>query len=116
MILRSLLDWVTRSKESKLPRHLADSSIQTTEYEGYARYVYPTRYLNSASAIRQGKVYYIKIVKETEYRGKTELQSRHKVHLLDNPLPLYYVVEKDWRAEWIPVELCHPYQSFALAC
>ena len=117
MILTRLRDWATRFSRSSQPRHLADSSIQTTEYEGYAKYVKPTFYINSLYEIKQGDIDYIKIIKETKYQGKTEICSRHVVYLLDKP-PLVpsYCPSSDWRSEWVPVELFRYSQVCGLAC
>lgn len=118
MILTRLRDWATRFSRSSRLRHSADSSVQTTEYEGYAQYMkVDTRYIDSLFKVEHRDIEYIKIIKETKYRGKTEICSRYWVYLLDKP-PLVpsYCLDKDWRSEWVPVELFRYNQVCGLAC
>lgn len=116
MSLRDLINRFIGRKNSN-PKHLAsdDDWVQSTEYEGYARYVWPTLYRGNVEIVRQGRDYYIKVVKETKYQEQSGIYSRYKVYIEDGPC----LVSDSWKVEWIPLELAGPCRyslAFVPAC
>ena len=114
MILTRLRDWATRFSRSSRQRHSADSFVRTTEYEGYARYARLTS-PDFFTPIKYGDIDYIKITKETKYQGRKELGSHYQIVVYDYNPPLVYDTETNWRADWIPVEICRRSQAYGLA-